>query len=124
MKKKITIKTFTSFSTLLVLCLFLLLSPCKVRNFIQDELGIPQTETSNKSKTTFQSVCKEFGDANKKDTTEKSVKENFALNFQDSEVFRFSITSWKPNLALPTKQNQKVLPIPFYILYQHFKDYL
>ncbi len=30
----------------------LVLSPCKVRNFIQAQLGVPQTEVLNKSQTT------------------------------------------------------------------------
>lgn len=33
------------------LILLLLISPCNVRNFIQEELGLPQTEVANKSKT-------------------------------------------------------------------------
>lgn len=35
--------------------LLLLISPCKVRHFIQDELGIAKTEVLNKSQTTLSS---------------------------------------------------------------------
>ena len=39
-----------SWLSVVSLAFLLLVSPCKVRNFFQAELGLPQTEVSNKNK--------------------------------------------------------------------------
>ena len=40
-----------SWLSVVSLAFLLLVSPCKVRNFFQAELGLPQTEVSNKNKS-------------------------------------------------------------------------
>ncbi|WP_066758250.1 hypothetical protein [Crocinitomix algicola] len=60
MKLKRTIKTLISTVPIFGLGILLLLAPCKVRNFIQAELGLEITKVSNLSQTNFnvaQSDC-------------------------------------------------------------------
>ncbi len=107
------------------LVILLLLSPCKVRNFIQAELGISQTEVLNKSQTTIsQSNCKTF-EASKvvKNSSKKVFNQNehqiltntnYHFDFKTPSSFKHSFNL--NSLRIGKKQN-----IPLYILYQHFK---
>lgn len=124
MLEKSNLKTISKALALLGLTLALVLSPCKVRNFIQDELGVPQTEISNKNKTTFSESCSDFELSLKHlDHENNSVANVFGvLNYLD---FSFDTSTVKRSSLLP--ENYDILTvssIPFYILYQNFKDYL
>lgn len=108
------------------LVLLLLLSPCKVRNYIQAELGIPQTKVPNKSKVTISnSNCNTFEIIESALASSKPSIQylsdlainnvNFTLNTID--FTEKSINSYK-------RRNQFVSCTPLYILYQNFKVYL
>ena len=105
------------------LVILLLLSPCKVRNFIQAELGVSQTEVLNKSQTTIsQSNCKTFEvskvvkNPSKKafNQNEYQILTNYHFDFITPNFFKHSFNL--NSLRIGKKQN-----IPLYILYQHFK---
>ncbi|CDF79300.1 conserved hypothetical protein [Formosa agariphila KMM 3901] len=106
------------------LVLLLLLLPCKVRNFVQAELGVPQTKVLNKSQSTIsQSNCQTFEFSETiQSTTKPSVQQPDVLI---SEAFHFDLTSYlfKHAFKLQTSRNQEVSDVPLYILYQNLKVY-
>lgn len=118
-KKKITLLP------ILGLVLLILLSPCKVRNFIQFELGVPQTEVSNKSKTTYNnSDCDHLDTtvialAKEKNATQPLPYSNFVSTF-NSKRLEFSSNHSKVDF----NSIESAIQVPLYILYLNFKDYL
>ena len=109
---------------LLGLGLLLVLSPCKVRHFIQNELGLPQTEISNKNKTTFSKSCDDLDVSIELISKEKQANPSFLFVFKP---FQFVLLAPNFQEQFPTLGNtffSRVSPVPFYILYQNFKDYL
>lgn len=123
-KKQATITKISPFLYVSGLILLLLLSPCKVRNFIQAELDLPQTEVSNKSQTTLsQASCESFETS----TTEHSSTQS---SIQLLDVHR--VVTAQVNVALVTeKQGADLTPAssprspdtPYYILYQNLLLY-
>ncbi|TXD48342.1 hypothetical protein [Polaribacter sp. IC073] len=121
MNKKAIINIFP----ILGLALLLLLSPCKIQNFIQGELDFPQTETSKHNKTTIvSSNCDELRISSinlvhKNTSSQKSpaILADFKLTFC---VSNFPVSYTPP----PEARNHAVSKISLYILYQNFKDYL
>ena len=124
MKKSNKINKANLILSIFGLVLFLLLSPCKVRNFIQTELGIPQAKVLNKSQSTiFQSNCQTF------DVSE-AIKLFSKLdiqqpNFLPLEVngFEFTIDLLKHSFNLSPSSSQQATGVPLYILYQNLKVY-
>lgn len=124
MEKPGTKKISTALSVL-GLALLLLVSPCQVRNFIQAELGLPQTEVSNKSKTALtQSSCQtpEVSETDLIPTTRSTLSvspiepQSNYLGFKSLDL---------PAIFSPfTERNHPVAFVPFYILYRNFKVYL
>lgn len=106
------------------LVLLLLLSPCKVRNFIQAELEIPLTTVLNKSQSTIsQSNCQtlEFSEA-----IPSISKISFQQSdFQKIEASSFDFTSYvlKHAFLFNTSKSQHAKDVPLYILYQNLKVY-
>lgn len=125
MKEFFKTKNTTALLPVLGLVLLILLSPCKVRNFIQFELGVPQTEVSNKSKTTYNnSDCDHFDAtvivlAKEKNTTQPLPYSNFISTFN---LNRSGFAS--NHLKVGHKAVESAIQVPLYILYQNFKDYL
>lgn len=125
MKESILIKKIQTLLPALALALLLLLSPCKVRNFIQSELGIPQTEVTNKSKSNLiNSNCSDLEIAD-------AILSKEITAFQHDFVFTapvdFSFNNYnysEKHLHLTVSRNHSVSRVPLYILYQNFKDYL
>lgn len=102
--------------------LLLLISPCKVRNFVQAEIDVPQTEVSNKSKSSVsKSKCQSLVISKKTQTISKpsfEQPEHFLSAFIDLEL---AIDSLNDSFKLYTSQNQLNAEIPLYILYQNLK---
>ncbi|WP_289042991.1 hypothetical protein [uncultured Olleya sp.] len=123
-KENLNIKTKRALLPLLGLVLLLILSPCKVRNFIQVKLDITQTEVSNKSQSTVNySDCNDFEIINSSIEKKTSSLNTIAilLDFDTKLVVSDISKSYiQPN----QKRNDSVSKIPLYILYQNFKDYL
>lgn len=108
------------------LVLLLIVSPCKVRNFIQEELGFPKTEVSNKSQTTLKNVsCHSFDNQTldfKSKKSESTKKLSFS-NFSYPVVWDIQKATG-PLSKIKEIDYQITPPKPYYILYQNFKDYL
>jgi len=123
-KEKLNIKTKHTLLPLLGLVLLLLLSPCKVRNFIQVELGITQTEVSNKSQSTIG-----YSDCNDFEITDNSIKKstssaNTIAILRDFNT-AFVVSDISKSYIQPDQVGtNSVSKIPLYILYQNFKNYL
>lgn len=119
MKLKRTIKTLISTVPIIGLGILLLLAPCKVRNFIQAELGLEITKVSNLSQTNFnvaQSDCSILTNENQsaKKTSSNLHKQKVDHNgfacFISSKTNVSTYKSVKPrSLKHPTKK-------PLYIL--------
>ncbi|GAA0890798.1 hypothetical protein GCM10009122_04770 [Fulvivirga kasyanovii] len=111
---------------ILGMTLLLLLSPCKVRNFVQAELDVPQTEVSNKSKSTISnSGCSIFEATSDTLVTEKSAFQNLpglaAAGFESV----FGESGFSRHYVQPhNARTHLAIEVPLYILYQSFKDYL
>lgn len=114
-----------SWLSVVSLAFLLLVSPCKVRNFFQAELGLPQTEVSNKNKSTFSSYsCDNLEVKVIKLSTSKSNSKQIAI-FPDVLNYNFALVENKTvDTKLQAAQTTSTAPLPLYILYQNFKDYL
>lgn len=109
------------------LIFLLLFSPCKVRNFVQAELNVPQTEVSNKSQTTHNQLsCYES------EITDASLIQVAASTkispFFPTKAFNFSLYFIEsfPNKITTNYQKKGFITssIPLYILFKNFKVYL
>lgn len=124
MKEKLKLKKCHSILSVLGLVLLLLLSPCKVRNFIQAELGLPQTNVLNKNQTTISSMsCVAFDVAETNHSSSTSDKKELE-NFANDEFFAFySTTQSKIKNTLRISKSKLIPSLPLYILYQNFQVY-
>ena len=121
MKAKVSTNRMFSIIGLAVL---LLVSPCKVRNFIQAEIGIPKTEVSNKSQTTVsQSNCQDIELSQVVQSTSKPTIKLHKLSTLDFYSFLFSDSSLKHSYKTYTTKTQPESEVPLYILYQNLKVY-
>lgn len=126
MKEQQNNKKRSALLSVIGLVLLLLLSPCKVRNYIQAELGIPTTEVASKNQTTVSNTtCSAFELSEAVVISSKVVIQSVVA----SEVKE--ITSTLPSSEGTSvsndfygKRTHSRSPIPYYILYQNFKVYL
>ncbi|HZW62712.1 MAG TPA: hypothetical protein VFF15_03610 [Flavobacteriaceae bacterium] len=105
------------------LALLLLLSPCKVRNYIQAELGIAQTQVPGKSQTVLSQTSCYTVDVHKavEQVTKpesQSPQALFSVPFSTLTVLASNSC-----LSLITGENPSGTNIPLYILYQNLKVY-
>ncbi|WP_053977130.1 hypothetical protein [Mangrovimonas xylaniphaga] len=128
MENKSNIKSIGHIPPVLGLMLLLLLSPCKVRNYIQSEFGLATTEASNKSKSTLgKSTCSDFEIAKTilASSKEKTAKDRLA----NTAMASFSQKLWASetdNKVFVSSETKAPLgtSVPLYILYRNFKNYL
>lgn len=124
MKEGLKIKEASLILSIFGLVVLLLFSPCKVRNFIQVELGIPQTEVLNKSQSiASQSDCLTY-------EVSKTVLAYSKPSLHQPSFLLTEVDSFEPTinqtsyLFTPyTSVNKLVCDIPLYILYQNLKIY-
>jgi len=126
LKEKINIKAKSTFLPFLGLALLLLFSPCKVRNYIQAELGLSQTEVASKSKTTFAiASCSAFEVSEATSATTKSSTQSAPILAENSAAISFRKTvSTHKTTTFHTTRNRSISVVPLYILYRNFKVYL
>lgn len=124
MKEPSGIKNISSMLSILGLVLLILFSPCKVRNYIQAELGIPQTKVTNKSQSTIsQSNCQTFEVAA---TIQKTSKPTLRQSgFLTAETYRLETTvkSLHQSYSPCSSESNSTSVVPLYILYQNLKIY-
>tara|TARA_R110002049_G_scaffold293156_4_gene478021 strand:- start:2442 stop:2819 length:378 start_codon:yes stop_codon:yes gene_type:complete len=124
-KEKLNIKSILTILPFWGLAVLLLLSPCKVRSFIQGELDIPQTEVVNKSQTTISNTnCNDISVVSSTLLKEKSFTQHFPASVAEADlaftVFNFPNNYIQSHIA----RNHSASAVPLYILYQSFTDYL
>lgn len=126
MKEKKNIKSIKTLAYLIGLVFLLLLAPCKVRNYIQVELGLPTTEVSNKSVSNFSdSNCKTFEIACKNLSLSKSFSQLISSLVENTKVFTFQTTDFtKKSILTYAKETKTISFVPLYILFKNFKAYL
>jgi len=106
------------------LVLLLLLSPCKFRNFIQAELGLPQTKVLNKSQSAIsQSNCQTLELSETVQTISKPTLNQSDLLISEASRFDFIIYLIKHSFNLNTSRSRQATDVPLYILYQNLKVY-
>ena len=104
--------------------LLLLLSPCKVRNFIQVEIGLPQTEVLNKSQSIdSQSSCQTIEVTKAVHSHSKSTHQQPDFLITETSNVEFRTNLFSQLFTNFTSENQLVPDIPLYILYQNLQIY-
>lgn len=106
------------------LAVMLLVVPCKVRNSIEDALGIPQTSVLNKSQTAHHSCCVEKTDIVLTSTVETAGISAFL--FQPDFISHEALFAAEEN-DFETGYNyleNSSTTVPLYILYQQYKVHL
>ena len=108
------------------LVFLLLLAPCKVRNYIQAELGLPTTEVSNKSQANFNnSNCKTLEDTKVTISFSKSSNQILSLLVINTISFPFKVIDYnRKSTTYYTKETTAISFVPLYILFKNFKAYL
>jgi len=123
-KESCKINKMNSTLSIFGLVLLILLSPCKVRNFIQAELGIPQTKVLNKSQSTIsESNCQTFEFSETIQTITKPTFQQSDFLISEASHFDFASYLFKNSFNLNTPRTQQVSDVPLYILYQNLKVY-
>jgi len=106
------------------LVLLLLFSPCKVRNFIQAELEIPQTQVLNKSQsTTSLSNCQTYKISGESQAILKSSLQSSDLLISGTENGVFALCLCRHSFVFPASRKYLFSDVPLYILYQNLKIY-
>ena len=118
-------KHIASLFTVLGLGLLLLLSPCKVRHFIQAELGVEQTQVLNKSQSFVPQLRCSVQELTQTDALTVKLDDT-QLNYAGVIPF---IADGNPVLLQASIQKDDLrlhlgLSIPLYILYKHLKLHL
>ena len=126
MRNKITIKNNKALFSVIGLALLLLFSPCKIRNYVEAELNLPQTEVANKSKTTISNA-----NCNTSELSERTQVANHQLQQSSAVLVAKSVLSVAIDNRAEEKQTTTYLKgstsfliVPLYILYRNFKVYL
>lgn len=124
MNKLLKISNFKTIAILLF-ALFLLIAPCSVRNYFETQLGIENTQTLNRNKTTIlqSNVCNVWENPLHKSTIEKQLKDvknecTPILASTHFKLFSFEIQNDIPYIN--PGENLKTA-LPFYILYKRLK---
>lgn len=126
MKENHSYKVLKTLLPIFGLMLLLLLSPCNVRNYIQSELGVPQTDVSNKSKITLENAsCTSF------DVNSITLK-TYRFDFEKKVVLPANVSLSNRKLVVFIKNSTHFNPnsnvshnlIPLYILFKNRKVYL
>lgn len=110
----------------LAFTVLLVSSPCKVRNFIQSQLGIEQTEVSSKSQSQLHySVCDSWVENAVSATTLNFQKTSFSSPVAVLQTLNFTPFSFSTGISIPKISDiQGSVNVPYYILYQNFKAHL
>ena len=123
-KERLAIQNIYSVLSVLGLLVLLLLSPCKVRNFIQTELGVPKTKVLNKSQSALsQSNCQTLDLSEAIQTYAKPTIQQPDFPPTDAVKCGFIIDAHKQFFTQRNSESHLILNVPLYILYQNFQIY-
>ncbi len=124
MNKLLKTKSRYSFALILGLVFLFLVSPCKVRNFIQIQLGAQQTKVLNKSKTTVSTEsCVTFDVAQSNYSPSISVTKTLDFFVNDKFFALHLLEHTKANHSYSISDLKLIPSIPLYILYQNIRVY-
>lgn len=124
MNDRTSILKFNPYLPIFGLVLLLLLSPCKIRNFIQTTLGSPKTAVLNKSQSTISHLdCFTFEISDIVHSNPKPTLAQPDFILPETFIFGSEIDLGHRLYISITSENHPVSDIPFYILYQNFKAY-
>ena len=124
MRKLTKISNTSTLFPIIGLIFLLLFSPCKVRNFVQAELNVPQTEVSNKSQTTYnQMSCYDNEITDTSLIQVASSIKTLPAFLTKAFNFSFSFTESFPSKQIANYQKKRFRSssIPLYILFKNFK---
>ena len=118
-QQKSNIKNQYSLLSAFMLAIFLLIAPCKVRNHIEETLGIKQTEVSNKSNATNSNInCHSFPFSEiAKVSSKLSNPHSFALVALKVNGTRYAIGYAAKSVQSVLTENHSHPFIALYILY-------
>lgn len=124
MKARLETKNLKLILSVFGLACLLLLSPCKIRNVIQAQVGLPQTTVLNKSQTTISTTgCVAFDVAEIKHASSTPVTKTVD-NFFNEKLFAFhSPIQSKATNAIRISTSKPIPSTPLYILYQNILVY-
>jgi len=124
MKAPLKTRNIRTLLSVFGLATLLLLSPCKVRNFIQAEVGVPQTTVLNKSQTSISTTsCVSFDVAESKHSSSTPVTKTVDIFFNEKTyAFHFPIQPKVTN-AIRISTSKPIPSTPLYILYQNIQVY-
>lgn len=125
MREQLEIKNIRFVLSVLGLVVLLLLSPCKVRNSIEAELGVPQTKVLNKSQATLsQSACQTVEISETLQViSEPTVWLPFFSMLRMDKVENAICFPKHAATKRPSGAQQQVSDIPLYILHQNILVY-
>lgn len=124
MEERLAIKKTSSVLCVFGLVLLFLLSPCKVRNFIQVELKISQTKTLNKSQSAiYQLNCSTFEVSETIQNFSKSHIQQAYFPISRAYSFGFIVDLPKRSLPQTSSRSQLASDVPLYILHQNIQVY-
>ncbi|TVP47623.1 MAG: hypothetical protein EA341_12495 [Mongoliibacter sp.] len=125
MKKITTIKAKITTLPLIGLVLLLLLTSCKIRNFVEAEFGLTKTTVINKNKATLPSSSCQVTDASEAfSSNERHQFIHFDFFAKDNfSTKSFNRSGLGGNSILPERR-QSLFSVPLYILFQNFKIHL
>jgi hypothetical protein len=124
-REQLEIKNIRFILSVLGLVVLLLLSPCKVRNAVEAELGVPQTNVLNKSQATLsQSACQTVEISETVQTiSEPTVRLPFFPILRTDKVENALVFAKHVTTQRPSGIQQPVSDIPLYILHQNILVY-
>lgn len=127
MKQQVQRKSIISLLPIFGMIVLLLLSPCKVRNFIEASIEAPLTQVTNLNQTTLSSTnCISAEEIAVNDATvTKSSKQVLpvftakTLKIEDDNIYSATTLNLGYEKLLDLTST-----VPLYILYRNFKGYL
>lgn len=124
MKEGLEIKKFSFAISIVGLAMLLLFSPCKVRNFVEAELGLPQSEVLNKSQSVVsQFNCQTIEVAKAIQPQSKPTVQQPVFLVAEASDFEFRAQLHSQLFTPFISESQLVPDIPLYILYQNLQIY-
>ncbi len=124
MKARLETKNLKLILSVFGLATLLLLSPCKVRNFIQAEVGVPQTTVLNKSQTSISTTsCVSFDVAESKHSSSTPITKALDIFFNEKTYAFHTPIQPKVTNAIRISTSKLIPSTPLYILYQNIQVY-
>ena len=124
MKKRLYIRPIVTMLSIAGLALLLLVSPCKVRNFMQSKLGVSQTQALNKSQSTIsQFGCFSVEISQSDETLIKPSITVTKLLFNAVCPDDFTGHFYQYPVISPPSKYLLISDVPLYILYRNLKIY-